>query len=580
LITVVYFNRVRAAARDAGGAEIAGAGVERVSSDQSVATITGAGIIRAIAPGDVTISAVRDGVTNAFRIRVLPESIRAPESPVPIQREPPPAVEIRRETPPAPVGGGAPAYTDDRTVVGGGDAATPSRAAAYDPTIVAGAGTTAPPDRPTYAPPTPVPATDPTGATDAGTPPPRVRPRLTPTGLAAGAATESGAGTATTTPPAPTSPAPPDPAPLPRPEPGPPARTVLDVATERLARLSELGIARLSALAPVIRRRPALISLGAGAIVLALWLAVTSDGESGTTNPPVDSLRPRPESLVVVTPPDSSGRSGGRDSLTGAGPGPDSVVGPALVDSAPTIGSLEIVPPAGILNVGGRRRLAIRARDTNGRTMRDVAASWRSEDPQLLRVNARTGEVTALAPGNATIVAEAGELSAVIQLSVARPEPPPDPETPPPTKNPTYPPPRDSTIRAPDPDRPRNEGSAAAVAAVRGTITEYIQALGRRDAATIERLYVTESNQDVDNRRALSRLMTTSAWRMAVADQRLEPPVINGDRATTEFSVRLTWRNNFGGSREAWVPFRAELERQYGTWRITAARMVGTPNIR
>ena len=58
----------------------------------------------------------------------------------------------------------------------------------------------------------------------------------------------------------------------------------------------------------------------------------------------------------------------------------------------------------------------------------------------------------------------------------------------------------------------------------------------------------------------------------------VSPPTIDGQSASADLAVPLSWRNPFGRIRQETVAFRVELQRDGTEWRAVSARVVGTLN--
>src|SRR5512134_2388623 len=69
-LAVGAFEQLTATARDAAGAVVAGHAVTWVSDRPSVATVTAAGLVTAVAPGTATVTATIDGRLGAAAVTV------------------------------------------------------------------------------------------------------------------------------------------------------------------------------------------------------------------------------------------------------------------------------------------------------------------------------------------------------------------------------------------------------------------------------------------------------------------------------------------------------------------------------
>ncbi len=84
---------------------------------------------------------------------------------------------------------------------------------------------------------------------------------------------------------------------------------------------------------------------------------------------------------------------------------------------APPVAKVEIAPVAQALVVGSTTMLSTTARLANGDPRTDVAIQWSSKSPAIAKVN-ESGMVTALAPGNATLVATVGPANGEVSVRV------------------------------------------------------------------------------------------------------------------------------------------------------------------
>lgn len=84
-----------------------------------------------------------------------------------------------------------------------------------------------------------------------------------------------------------------------------------------------------------------------------------------------------------------------------------------------TVRTVEITSSETGVTVGETVMLAARTLDANNRALPDRTINWTSSDPQLARVDPRTGEVTGVSPGEVTITAESGSARATLAFTVA-----------------------------------------------------------------------------------------------------------------------------------------------------------------
>lgn len=91
-------------------------------------------------------------------------------------------------------------------------------------------------------------------------------------------------------------------------------------------------------------------------------------------------------------------------------------------DSSPTepaVASLSVAPTELVLEVGETVRLNVTAKDASGNPVNPGEVRWSSSNPAVAQVDAQ-GTVTGVAPGTATIVAEARGLSTQVPVTVVR----------------------------------------------------------------------------------------------------------------------------------------------------------------
>ncbi len=196
----------------------------------------------------------------------------------------------------------------------------------------------------------------------------------------------------------------------PRPAPSPAIREEEGSApAERIAVISDSA----ATVGPT-RSRPAWAYAAAAVPILAifLWLATrggdasNSGGEAPSTAsaplPPSDAADP--SGSVTSQLPENASRS--FDSMSGAEP----VEPAALPPEAPATAELRLDAPASSTLIPAQS-LQLRASARDSRTGAAVNANIRftSSDSRVARVDARTGEVTAVAPGRVTITADAGD---------------------------------------------------------------------------------------------------------------------------------------------------------------------------
>ena len=212
----------------------------------------------------------------------------------------------------------------------------------------------------------------------------------------------------------------------------------------------------------------------------------------------------------------------------------------------PAVASVSIVRPGPVV-VGESRRLAAQLLDAGGTILTGRSVSWSSENPLVASVEATSGALTANAPGSVTITATAEGKVARMSLDVS-PRPAP-------------------VVTQPPPPPPGARG--AAEAQIRALIHGYVTLLETADVNRVAALFESPTSPE----RSLLNTIRAAESKLRVLEQKVEPPVLAGERAVVNFSLRLTWKTAFGASRTEWTPFRAEFENAGGTWRMIRSRI-------
>jgi serine/threonine protein kinase/uncharacterized protein YjdB len=185
--------------------------------------------------------------------------------------------------------------------------------------------------------------------------------------------------------------------------------------------------------------------------------------------------------------------------------------------------------------------------------------AWSSSDAAVASVDPATGLVTARSPGAAAITAASGDRSAVVRLTVfPRPEPVP--------------------VSVPE-RRGWAEERALAEERMRAGVNECYAALAARDAERLAAVYRPATRSDEEKLKKLTRILRTSEWDVAVGERVDGARRIGIDAAMTEFSVRLTWKDSFGGRLGSEPRFRAEFTRGAKGWEMSSCRIVGSPTL-
>ena len=121
---------------------------------------------------------------------------------------------------------------------------------------------------------------------------------------------------------------------------------------------------------------------------------------------------------------------------------------------------------------------------------------------------------------------------------------------------------------------PAPETAAAAAAQARSVLASWIGALASGDAARIGRTLDGGPKPQSDLLTLVRDGRVTGATTDAVDVQ------VDGDHADGTASSNLTWRSPFGATRHAAVRFTFQLEHANDGWRVSAAHIVGSPNLR
>jgi Bacterial Ig-like domain (group 2) len=205
------------------------------------------------------------------------------------------------------------------------------------------------------------------------------------------------------------------------------------------------------------------------------------------------------------------------------------------------------------LTVGESLLLLADTRDRSGTALADRDVVWASSDSTIARVHSTSGVVTARSPGSVEVSARSEGKSARVRLAVSA---------------------RATPAGAPDADdRARVERTVLS-----GVETCY-DALRAKDVARVTALYHPDSDNDRENLERLSRILRTEEWSAEVSERVFGQRRIRGDRAAMEFTLRLSWRDAFGGRHSSRPVFRAEFARQDAEWRMGSCRIVGDPGL-
>jgi hypothetical protein len=149
----------------------------------------------------------------------------------------------------------------------------------------------------------------------------------------------------------------------------------------------------------------------------------------------------------------------------------------------------------------------------------------------------------------------------------------------PPTAGPSATPvlvePEREPVRAPDAVRERQRLEARILAGVE----QCYAALQSKDVDRLTELYHPTTRSDYDNLKKLSRVLRTREWSAEVGPRADGLRQIGLDAAAMDFSVRLTWKDAFGGHLSSQPVFRAEFDRNGDRWDMSSCRIVGSPKL-
>lgn len=223
-----------------------------------------------------------------------------------------------------------------------------------------------------------------------------------------------------------------------------------------------------------------------------------------------------------------------RGTVSAVGPGAAWLVASAdgvrdSVQIAVTV-AVEIEEGDFTLEEGASRTLSATGRGAQGATL-DASPTWRSSDAGVASVAERTGQVTAVAPGSARIIASVAGFEDAVTV----------------------------TVEAETPDPPTAD-------VVRVEVEGYVALLSDGDADAVNALWGGGSEE---LREELFELMDRNDFSARL--ETMGDPTLQGDAVRVTFRVVGEYRNFAGARRDEPVDFQAELGASTGQWRLTSA---------
>ena len=271
----------------------------------------------------------------------------------------------------------------------------------------------------------------------------------------------------------------------------------------------------------------------------------TSDGGVASIESLTGMVRARAPGTAVVL-----ARSGGETTMSEVRVLPAALVSLRILGARP-------------LAVGETLALRADATDARGEELTGRPAVWSSSDSAVAAVDPSSGMVAARAPGTAVIAARFEGKSASVRLTVVeRPE--------------------RVAERVAVPGGTHGgwaEERALAEDRMRSGVNACYGALEARDVAGLATMYRPVTRTDRENLKKLGRILRTREWDAAVGERVNGAQRIGLDAAMMEFSVRLTWKDSFGGRLASEPVFRAEFARTAKGWEMSSCRIVGAPNL-
>ncbi|MGH7644169.1 MAG: Ig-like domain-containing protein, partial [Gemmatimonadales bacterium] len=204
------------------------------------------------------------------------------------------------------------------------------------------------------------------------------------------------------------------------------------------------------------------------------------------------------------------------------------------------VATVAISPGSRSLQRGETLPLAATLRDGAGATLSGRPIRWSSSDPTVATVSSE-GVVTAVAAGTAVIGAASEGASGSASVTVTAPATPPV-----------------------DPRADRE----AATAEINAVLAEFARALESRHISEVRRIYPGMTAQQEERWRSL--LDERGISQLTAKVGRTSSPSINGNTAELAFVLTLSFRSRTQGQVVQDVPYRATLRRDDDVWRLSS----------
>jgi Big-like domain-containing protein len=252
----------------------------------------------------------------------------------------------------------------------------------------------------------------------------------------------------------------------------------------------------------------------------------------------------------------------------------------ARSDSSSAVAPLTVLPAAVAaveikgahpLKAGETLTLRAEPRDAGGGSLSDRAVLWASTDSAVAAVDSVSGVVAARAPGSVRITATSeGRSGSVIvivvpELRIGRAGP------------------------LPEEPAPRAGGSAPEGTGVDprqqlanqllAGVEQCYEALRLKDVARVTDLYQPASRADREKLKKLNRILRTQEWAAEVGKLENGTQRLDADSAAMDFTVRLTWKDAFGGRLSSQPAFRVEFARNGSHLDLSSCRLIGDPKL-